>query len=65
MVHVTRMAWGFFPLFSYAYVPVIYVFALAQISLFSFSEANRITNDYIDNLRAIFICGISLRVCSA
>lgn len=59
------MTWGFFPLLSYAYVPVIYVFTLAQISLFSFSEANRINNDFIDNLRAIFICGISLRVCSA
>lgn len=56
MIHITGMICRFLALFSYAYVPVIYMFALAQITLFSFSEANRITNDCIDNLRAIFIC---------
>lgn len=56
ITHITRMICGFFSLFSCAYVVAICRFALAQITLFSFSEANRITKYCIDNLRAIFIC---------
>lgn len=56
IAHITRMICGFFALFFCAYVVAIYMFALAKTTLFSISEANRITNDCIDNVGAIFIC---------